>query len=70
MIITLEKKLKYYKDADVLESKMYRVLKKRFVERIDLETVGKELGVTRERIRQIEAKGLETITEYENPADN
>ena len=31
-----------------------------------LEEVGQEFGVTRERIRQIEAKALEKIRDHEN----
>lgn len=36
-----------------------KVLQMRFIERAMLEEVGKELGVTRERVRQIEARALE-----------
>lgn len=41
-----------------LGKKVYRVLKARLYERKTLEEVGKEFGVTRERIRQIEHKGM------------
>lgn len=41
-----------------LEPKMYLVLKKRLYERKTLEKVGKEMGVTAERIRQLEYKGV------------
>ena len=47
----------------ILTPRERKVLHRRFYKRQDLETVGRELGVTRERIRQIEAKGLERLYE-------
>jgi RNA polymerase primary sigma factor len=45
--------------------KEYKVMKMRFHERQNLETVGREFGVTRERIRQIEGKALMKIRQHE-----
>lgn len=41
-----------------ISPKTYKVLKMRLYERKTLEEVGKELDVTRERVRQIEHKGV------------
>jgi len=54
---------------DLLQDRERRVLSLRFglddgVTRT-LEEVGKEFGVTRERIRQIEAKSLERIRDHD-----
>ena len=41
-----------------LPKKIYWILKKRLYERKSLEEVGQELGVTRERIRQLYHEGV------------
>ena len=41
-----------------LSKKTYAILKARLYERKTLQEVGKEFGVTRERIRQLEYKGV------------
>lgn len=45
----------------LLSSNEYKVLKLRFVNRMTLDETGKEMGVTRERIRQIEEKADEKL---------
>ena len=50
------KKLRYR-----LDPRQYKVLKLRFHERKTYEEVGDELGVTRERIRQLEWQTLERL---------
>lgn len=47
--------------------KMYKVLRWRLVEKLTLEEVGKKMGVTRERVRQLEEKALEIIKNYNLP---
>jgi len=44
-----------------LPKKEYTVLKMRLKDNLILEEVGKEFGVTRERVRQIEAKAMEKL---------
>lgn len=51
-------KIKRHAIYKKLGKKTYGVLKARLYERKTLEEVGKEFGVTRERIRQIEHKGI------------
>ena len=48
-----------------LSPREQKVLTMRFLELKNLEEVGKEFGVTRERIRQIEMKAIEKLT-YRN----
>ena len=50
----------------VLGSKYYKLMKLRYIENKTLEQVGKEMGVTRERIRQIEHKVWAIIKFYED----
>ena len=45
-----------------LMPKEQKVLELRFIEFKNLEEVGKEFGVTRERVRQMEARALEKLT--------
>lgn len=60
---TIANSLLYFRRTKILTSREYKILKMRFVaENGTLEVVGREFGVTRERIRQIEAKGLEKMT--------
>ena len=56
--------LLFFSKKRVLNPRDYKVLKMRFIERRTFEEVGKVFGVTRERIRQIEAKSLEKIRGY------
>jgi len=49
-----------------LSPREYGILKMRFKEHKTLEQVGKVFSVTRERVRQIEAKAIEIIRVYEN----
>jgi DNA-directed RNA polymerase sigma subunit (sigma70/sigma32) len=44
-----------------LTNRMRKILKMRFCDRMTLEDVANDFDVTRERIRQLEAKGLEVI---------
>ena len=41
-----------------LDKRIYRILKARLYEKKTLEEVGKEFDVTRERIRQLEYRGI------------
>lgn len=43
-----------------------KVLESRFIDGLTLEETAKRMGVTRERIRQVEAKGLERLREDKN----
>ncbi len=55
--------LKYSRKTIIKDTKEYQVLKMRLYEHKNLEEIGKVFGVTRERIRQIEAKALERFYE-------
>lgn len=44
-----------------LDAREHRILTLRFVEESTLESIGKGLGITRERVRQIEAKAVEKL---------
>lgn len=50
--------------------KYYKILKLRLCEHKTLEEVGKELGHTRERVRQMEGKGILTFDGVINLAQN
>lgn len=57
---------KYLKEIrGVLGNKYYKLLKMRWIEGKTLEEVGKEFGVTRERIRQIENNLIEYLEEID-----
>ena len=58
------KKLGFFKILNNLSPREQKIISMRFLERLDLETVGKEFGVTRERIRQIETKALRRLIRY------
>lgn len=65
-IIEAIKKLEKAGLLDILKRLSPRerdILKQRFIERKTLEEVGRYYGVTRERIREIEAKSLKRIRE-------
>ena len=53
----------------LLDRKEYAILKMRYRDRMTLEEVGRELSVTRERIRQIEAKAIMKL-KIADPMDN
>lgn len=44
-----------------LTPRMQKIIKVRFIDGLSLEETGQEFGVTRERIRQMEAKALEYL---------
>ena len=47
--------------SEIISDREYNVLELRFLDNLTLEEIGKRFGVTRERIRQIEAKALRKI---------
>ena len=52
-----------------LTQKEQIVLEKRFIDKQTLENVGKFFNVTRERIRQIEAKAIEKLRQLDKELD-
>jgi len=60
--------------GDLLVPREYKILEMRYGlldgQTHTLEEVGQEFGVTRERIRQIEAKGLERIRQIKKWEEN
>ena len=53
----------------ILNLKERRMLRMRFVDKMSLEEVGKIFNVTRERVRQIEAKSIEKLRISEQKPD-
>lgn len=53
-----------------LTDRELKILQCRFIEGKTLEATGKIFGVTRERIRQIEAKGIEKIKHIDGDVDD
>lgn len=53
-----------------LPEKQRSVIERRYLKGMTLDEVGQEDGVTRERIRQIEAMALETLRDIFNPDEN
>ena len=53
-----------------LPDKQRSVIERRYLKGMTLDEVGAEDGVTRERIRQIEAMALETLRDIFNPDEN
>lgn len=50
----------------ILDEREFTVLQMRFDQRLTLEETGMELGVTRERVRQLESKALRKLTGHLN----
>jgi len=51
-------------DQANLTPRTQRIMTGRFVENKTLETIGQELGLSRERIRQLESRGIWTIVRF------
>lgn len=45
-------------DLDLLPPRYVLILRRRFLDRHSLEKIGKELGISRERVRQLESDAL------------
>jgi len=76
--LTLESQEKYLQLREALKrlkeehSRGYEIIIKRFYEERTLEEIGKEYGVTRERVRQIGSRSLDHLRDYlgsRNPAN-
>jgi RNA polymerase sigma factor (sigma-70 family) len=59
-----EIKTEIRKNKEILEPREEIILRRRFCEGLTLVEVGKEFGVTNNRIRQLQCKGLERIRKY------